>query len=258
MKHCHDNYDDDDDYEDNDDDYDHVNDYQEANNAESHLHEDEDYDDSIDKVLFENYHSENFSPNNRHGFYEKFGLKSPEDVTLNDRQTKVSAQKHKGQNIGEYNEYGDDDMIVTHDEELKRFIGGIHYKSQKHNSQTNSPVSKVEKHIWKAKESQSTSPERGSQSSQDELEYKVNGSMENNKPNEYYTSPHIAIKYFPANYHHYEEYYPSEKLNLYQPQGRSQRSPEADPENELDHLDDPELETQIQRPHVLATLSEIQ
>jgi hypothetical protein len=254
IKHYrHDNYDDDY-YEDYNDDY--VNDYQQVNNAETRLHEDEGYEDRTHKVSFENYHSENSSPNNRHRFYEKFALKNPEDITLNDRQTVVSAQKHKGQNIGQYNEHGDDDVIVTHDKELKNFIGGIHYRSQKNNIQTSSPVSKVEKHIWKAKEHQSTSPEHGIQSSQDNIEYKENSSMDNNKHNEYYTSPHIAIKYFPANYHHYEEYYPSEKLNLYQPQGRSQRSPQAHPDNDLDS--DHELETQIQQPHALATSSEIQ
>jgi hypothetical protein len=118
------------------------------------------------------------------------------------------------------------------------------------------PVSKVENRVWKAKEQQSTSPEYDIQSSQDNLEYKENSSTDNNKLNKYYTSPHIAIKYFPANYHHYEGHYPLEKLNLYQPQGRSQRSPDAYPENDLDS--DLELETQIQRPYELATSSEIQ
>jgi hypothetical protein len=253
--HHHDNYDDDY-YEYYDDDYDYFNDYQEANNAETSLHEDEGYEDRTDKVSFENYHSENVSPNNKHRFYETFALKKPEDITLNDRQIKVSAQKHKGHNIVQYNEHGDDDVTVTHDKELKHFIGDIHYRSQKNNIQTNSPVSKVEKHMWKAEKHQSTSPEHGIQSSQDNLEYKENSSLDNYKPNEYYASSHTAIKYFPANYHHYEEYYPSEKLNLYQPQGRSQRSPEAYPENDLDS--DPKLETQIQRPHALKTSPEIQ
>jgi hypothetical protein len=254
IKHYrHDNYDD---YEDYYDDYDYVTDYQQANNAENRLYEDEGYEDRTDKVSFQKYHSENFSPNNRHRFYESFALKKPEDITLNNRQTIVSAQKHNPQHIGQYNEHGDDDLIFTYDKELKHFIGGIYNRSQKNNIQTNSPVSKVEKRIWKAKEHQSTSPEHGIQSSQDNLEYKENSSTDNKKPNEYYTSPHIAIKYFPANYHHYEEYYPSEKLNLYQSQGRSQRSPDAYPENDLDS--DLELETQIQRPYALATSSEIQ
>jgi hypothetical protein len=253
IKHYrHDNYDDDyyNDY------YDYVNDYQQANNAETRLQENESYEDRTDKVPFENYHSENFSPNNRHRFYEKHALKTPEDITLNARQTKVSARKPEGQNIDQYNEHGDDDMIDTYDKELEHFIGGIGYRSQKSNIQTNSPFSKVEKHIWKVKEHQSTSPEHSIQSSQDNLEYKENSSMDNNKPNDYYTSPHTAIKYFPADYQYYEEYYPSEKLNSYQPQGRSQRSPEEYSENDLES--DPELETQIQQPPALATTSEIE
>jgi hypothetical protein len=231
-------------------DYDNDNDYQQAINAENLLYGRENYEDPAYKVPFQNYHYENYSPNNRQRFYE-----NPKDIKLHDHQTIVSAQKHKGHHIGQYNENGDD-VTATHEKELNNYVGGIHYRFNKNNIQTNSPVSKLDKHIWKGKEGQSASPEHDTHSSKDNLQYKAYSYIDKTKRNEYYKSPYIAIKYFPANYYHYEEYYQSENPNLYQPHGRLQRSTEANPKHDLES--DLELETQIQRPYEFATSFVIQ
>jgi hypothetical protein len=219
----HDNY-----YDDREDYVDYDNDYQQAINAENILYERENYEDSTYKVPFQNYHSENYPPNNRQRFYEQFALRKPED----------------------------DNVIATHEKELKHYVGGIRYSFKKNNIQTNSPVSKVEKHIWKGKEGQNASPEHDTHSSEDNLQYKAYRYIDKNKRNEYYTSPYIAIKYFPANYYHYEEYYQSENPNLYQPHGRLRRRAETNPKHVLDS--DLEPETQIQRPYEFAMTFEIQ
>jgi hypothetical protein len=252
--HSHNNYYDD--YEDYYDGYDYDNDYQEAINADNRLYEDEYYEDHTHKVPLQNHHSENYSPNNRQHFYEKFSLQNPVGTTMHDRQAIVSARKHKDHHIGQNNEDRDYDVIATHEKELKHYLGGIRYRPKKNNIQTNSPVSKLEKHIWKGKAGRSTPLEHGIHSSKDALQYKANNSIDKIRRNGYYTSPYIAIKYYPANYHHYEDYYRSEKPNLYQPQVRLQRSTEANPKNHLDS--DLELETQIQRPYEFGTSFEIQ
>jgi hypothetical protein len=240
IKHyAHDNH-----YDHDYEDYHYVNKYLEATSAENRLHKDDIYEDHIDKVSFQDYHSENYSPNNRQNFYKKFALKEPVDITLHDRHTVVSAEEQKGHNIGDYTGQADDDVIGTNEKELKHYIGGIRYRPKKNNIRTNPSVSKAERHIWKGKERERSSSEYGAESSQDNLKYKANRSTDYSKPNEYYVPPHIAIKYFPANYHHYEGHYPLEKLNSHQPQGRPQRSPQAHPKHDLDS----DNETQLQRP----------
>lgn len=116
-------------------------------------------------------------------------------------------------------------------------------------------LSKVGNHISKGKESH-TDPIKhitdypGVIHPHEHSEYTEASSIGNKKSKHYSYKlpPQVIAKYVPAHYRHYEEYSPSEKLDLHRPQRRSQHSHEVYPREIPDS--DVRLETQIRSPYV--------
>jgi hypothetical protein len=116
-----------------------------------------------------------------------------------------------------------------------------------------SSFSAVEKHVHKNKEDNTAPSRHGTEYvkttySREHSEYKEATSMDKNKSKQNFNSPYAILKYFPGHYRQYEDDYPSENWEIYEPQGGQRHSHEAYPREVVDS--DVGLETQIKSPQV--------